>query len=100
MMQSVRYMSKSFLIFILVVISIAIFSDSVFASVYYLNPAQGNDGNPGTQASPWKTMLKVKTTVVAGDTVNILGGTYTPSQYKGESGIPLWRDTQSKGTAG
>ena len=99
MMQLVKYTSKSFLVFTLVVILVAIFSDSAFAAVYYLHPAQGNDGNPGTQASPWKTLYKVKTTVSAGDTVNILGGTYTQAQVAGEDGVPNWRHTQRLGTA-
>src|SRR5262249_17303372 len=100
MMRSIRYTSKSFLVFTLVVIFVAIFSNSVFAAVYYLNPAQGNDGNPGTQSSPWKTMYKVKTTVAAGDTVNIMGGTYTQTQIEPDGGVPNWTNAQSLGTAG
>jgi parallel beta helix pectate lyase-like protein len=71
------------------------------ATTYYLKPSTGNDANSGTSTgSPWKTMQKVKTTVTAGDTVNILGGTYTPSQYQGESGVPAWTESQSLGSAG
>jgi len=77
-----------------------LFSDSAFAAVYYLNPAQGNDANPGTSGSPWKTMRKVKTTVAAGDTVNIVGGTYTQSQVEPDAGTPAWTETHSHGTAG
>jgi hypothetical protein len=79
----------------------AIFSDSVFAFVYYLDPVNGKDGNSTSAAqnptTPWKTMAKVKSTVAAGDTVNIIGGTYTPSQYKGESGLPVWQEFHSHG---
>jgi len=77
----------------------AFFSDRALAAVYYLNPAKGNDANPGTQGSPWKTLSKVKTTVAAGDTVNIVGGTYTQAQVAGESGVPTWSHTHSLGTA-
>jgi hypothetical protein len=70
-------------------------------ATYYLNPATGNDINPGTSAGiPWKTIHKVKTTVGPGDIVNVLAGNYIPSQYQGEGGTPEWNDTQSKGTAG
>lgn len=72
----------------------------VSAAQYYLNPASGSDGNSGAINAPWKTMLKVRTTVAAGDIVYIRGGTYTPGQYKGETGTPQWKRTQSKGTAG
>src|SRR6266446_2519626 len=81
MMRVVRYTWRFFLVFTLVAVITALFSDSVFAATYYLNPASGNDENSGTQGSPWKTMQKVKTTVAAGDTVNVMGGTYTPAQY-------------------
>src|SRR5712691_937356 len=100
MIRSVRYTFRFFLAFTLVAILVAIFSDSVFAATYYLNPATGDDGNLGTQSSPWKTMAKVKTTVAAGDTVNILAGTYTPSQYQGEGGLPLWSESHSLGRPG
>ena len=70
------------------------------AATYYLDPARGSDSNAGTHTSPWQTMLKVKTTVSAGDTVNILGGTYTQAQVAGDGGVPNWYHTQSLGTDG
>ena len=49
----------------------------VFAAgaTYYV-ATTGLDSNPGTQASPWKTIQKAANTVVAGDTVYVRGGVY------------------------
>jgi len=43
---------------------------------YYVSPS-GIDSNPGTQAQPWRTLQKAANTLVAGETVKILPGTYT-----------------------
>jgi hypothetical protein len=43
--------------------------------VYYLSP-NGNDGNPGTQASPWRTFAYAVRRLVAGDTLVLLDGKY------------------------
>jgi hypothetical protein len=46
-------------------------------SSYYVSPS-GNDGNSGTEGSPWKTPEKLTTAgLVAGDIVYFRGGTYT-----------------------
>ncbi len=42
---------------------------------YYLSPT-GNDANPGSQSAPWRTIQKAANTVVAGDTVVLLNGSY------------------------
>jgi hypothetical protein len=51
-------------------------------AVYYV-ATSGSDSNPGTQASPWRTIQHAATSVKAGDTVNIRAGIYkeavTPS---------------------
>ncbi|MEW6369025.1 MAG: right-handed parallel beta-helix repeat-containing protein [Acidobacteriota bacterium] len=44
-------------------------------TVYYV-ATTGNDSNPGTLASPWRTIQKAADTMVAGDTVYIRAGTY------------------------
>jgi hypothetical protein len=44
-------------------------------SVYYVS-ATGNDGNPGTSASPWLTIQHAANTATAGATVNVMGGVY------------------------
>ncbi len=84
----------------LLLVFLCLLSQSVDAATYYLNPASGSDGAVGSLASPWKTLFKVKTTVVAGDTVNIIGGSYTQSQVQGEGGTPNWTQSQSRGSAG
>ncbi len=45
--------------------------------VYYVSP-NGNDSNPGTQISPFKTIYKGISTASNGDTVQVLSGTYYP----------------------
>ena len=50
----------------------------VSAATYYINPSSGNDANVGTSTSvPWKTVNKANGVLVAGDTVNLMTGTYT-----------------------
>lgn len=45
------------------------------AATYYV-ATSGNDANAGTQAAPWRTLQKAGNVAVAGDTVNVLPGTY------------------------
>lgn len=42
---------------------------------YYVSPS-GNDNNPGTSASPWKTLTKAGNAAQAGDTVIFKDGSY------------------------
>ncbi len=42
----------------------------------YFVSTTGNDSNPGTEASPWRTIQKAANTATAGSTVNIRGGVY------------------------
>lgn len=56
-------------------------TDSVTVTVmtgtqFYIDPATGNDGNPGTIGSPWATIDKANTTLTAGQTVWLRAGTY------------------------
>lgn len=56
----------------LCIVSMQLFliSESVFATNYYVDSKSGNDGNDGSQATPWKTIDRVNmATFVAGDTV-------------------------------
>ena len=53
----------------------------VFATTYYVDNTQGDasDSNAGTDPLvPWLTIGKCATTITAGDTCEILAGTYTP----------------------
>jgi hypothetical protein len=48
------------------------------ATTFYV-ATTGNDANPGTSTSPWKTIQHAANTVTAGATVDIRGGTYNES---------------------
>jgi parallel beta-helix repeat protein len=81
-------------------------------STYYVSPA-GNDGNPGTQQSPWLTLQHASDSVVAGDAVDVEAGTYAgfamgwnvpqsgtasaPITWNASSGVVI--DTPNKYTA-
>jgi PKD repeat protein len=45
------------------------------ATTYYVSPT-GSDSNPGTLASPWKTLAKAVSSVSSGDTVYLRAGTW------------------------
>jgi hypothetical protein len=47
----------------------------VEAATYYVSPG-GNDANPGTEAQPWGTFNRAWKTIVRGDTLVLLDGTY------------------------
>ncbi|MCC6723010.1 MAG: right-handed parallel beta-helix repeat-containing protein [Saprospiraceae bacterium] len=48
----------------------------VFGIDFYVSTT-GNDGNPGTQAQPWRTIQHAAENATVGSTVFILAGTYT-----------------------
>ncbi len=50
------------------------------ATVYYVDVSIGNDTYEGSEDYPWKTVQKAASTLIAGDTVFIKAGTYTPTQ--------------------
>jgi hypothetical protein len=51
----------------------------------------GNDNNPGTATSPWRTLQKAANTVVAGDTVMVAPGNYTGFDLRrdGTAALPI-----------
>ncbi|MCA9361368.1 metallophosphoesterase [Candidatus Kaiserbacteria bacterium] len=57
-------------------------------TTYYVdtNNVSASDSNPGTEASPWKTIHKAAATLTAGDTVYVKQGTYTGSVQPARSG--------------
>lgn len=59
---------------------------------YYVSTT-GSDSNSGTLTLPWKTVQKAATTMVAGDTAYVRGGTYSEYMIKfsnsGSSGSPI-----------
>jgi len=57
------------------------------AADYYVNGGGGNDANPGSSVSPWKTIQHAANAVNPGDTVNIAGGTYAETVTISRSGL-------------
>jgi len=55
-------------------------ANTIQATEYYVNSSTGNDTNVGSENQPWKTIQKAANTLVAGDTVYIMAGTYLPTQ--------------------
>jgi hypothetical protein len=45
-------------------------------NTYFVNGASGNDGNPGTEAAPWKTVEHATKRAKAGDQVVMAAGIY------------------------
>jgi Putative Ig domain/Protein of unknown function (DUF1565) len=54
-------------------------------STFYVSTS-GNDSNPGTLGSPWRTIQHAANSVAAGDTVDVLAGTYNESVTIAASG--------------
>ena len=50
-------------------------SATLVASAHYVSTS-GNDANPGTSTSPWRTIQHAANVTKAGDTVYVRGGTY------------------------
>ena len=75
-----------FLIFISAFVQVA------NATTYYVS-TNGSDSNPGTSGSPFLTLGKAETVVVAGDVVTVAAGTYTLAgltmSHSGSGGNPI-----------
>jgi hypothetical protein len=85
MRRIIFFLLSSFLLFTL-------FTKSAWAASTYYVSTTGSDTNPGTLALPWKTIQKAVNSVNAGDTINIMGGTYNESiqiQKTGTSSNPI-----------
>lgn len=60
-------------------------------TTYYVSP-NGNDASAGNQAEPWRTIQKAANTVLQGDTVIVLDGTYSERviiNRSGAAGAPI-----------
>jgi len=57
-------------------VSLLFMPTSALAYTYYV-AEYGNDGNPGTEAKPWRTVDKAADTMIAGDIVYVKEGTYS-----------------------
>ncbi len=60
-------------------------STGTVTNAFYVAPT-GDDSNPGTEASPWKTIQKASSTLTAGQTVYIRSGTYNEQVTPQNSG--------------
>jgi hypothetical protein len=54
----------------------------------YVDPARGNDTNPGSADAPWKTLAHAVRQLKAGDTLYLRGGTYHEKVSLTRSGTP------------
>ncbi len=74
-----------------VISALMVWTSGARAATYYVNPSTGNDSGSGSSSSPWRTINKAKTSVSAGDIVNLMPGnygsvTFTSSDRRGTSG--------------
>jgi hypothetical protein len=58
------------------------------AATNYVSPT-GNDSNPGTLASPWRTIQKAANTLAPGDTALVRGGIYSEAVTVNVSGSSI-----------
>jgi hypothetical protein len=68
---------KTAILVFIIICSLQLFVSKIDAATYYVSGTSGNDSNAGTLDQPWKTVQKANTTLRAGDTVFIRGGSYT-----------------------
>src|SRR5438046_1888803 len=59
---------------------------AVIGIAFYVSTT-GNDSNPGTILSPWRTIQHAANSVQAGDTVYVRGGMYNATVYISASGF-------------
>ena len=71
----------------LLTIALLLIASSAHATTYYVSP-DGHDGGPGTTLSPWRTLQHAASSVKAGDTVIVAGGTYRGPLVITRSGTP------------
>jgi len=91
-----RYPKKWICFYIITAIIFGLLCRCISGATYYIDAADGNDSNPGSSQSPWKTIARAYPTdsrdpkVNAGDTVYIRNGTYGTfnlGNYSGSSWI-------------
>jgi hypothetical protein len=102
---TVRFFIFSFLSFFYTTYGMAQTQQKMNARAYYIN-FSGNDGNTGTQKSPWKTIQKINSIRFnAGDTIlfkaeqTFEGTVFVDSSSQGFSNSPILISSYGKGTA-
>lgn len=71
---------------------------SAHAATYYVSVNGGSDSNPGTEAAPFKTLVKASKTMSGGDTVYIRAGIYNEGMTHnfGNNGLFVFKNGTSK----
>ena len=77
---------KRFNMILNIAIIIVLMCSASWADTYYIDNADGNDNNSGSQSTPWKTIGKANSALQAGDTVYIAKGTYKETIRPSRSG--------------
>ncbi len=85
--KTFTFYSLIFCLFFSIIGIVYVFTPPVFAtgSTYYISPT-GSDTNPGTHDQPWKTISKASTSLIPGDSVILLPGTYLEKLISLKSG--------------
>lgn len=78
--MNIKQLNCNVTIPIFIIFALLIGATPSWAKDYYVDAINGNDGNPGTLSQPWKTIGEANSTLKAGDTVFIRGGTYAGQQ--------------------
>lgn len=64
------------------------FVDARLEQTTFFVATTGSDGNPGTQAQPFRTLTKGVSVLTPGATLYVTGGTYAEALTSGSGGIP------------
>jgi len=72
-------------------LSLWLFLAPLAGAADYFVATDGNDGNPGSESQPWKTLQHAADTVGPGDTVSVHGGNYAGAylETSGTSSQPI-----------
>lgn len=68
--------AKRMTVSVLIILAILVVCPSVWAATYYVSGIKGDNLNPGTLEKPWKTIAKANSSLLPGDTVFVMQGTY------------------------
>ncbi len=72
--------------------ALLLLSGSSLAATYYIDAATGNDANPGTATSPWRTAGHALTAATRGSTIYMSSGNYGSLTLTSNNGRASWAD--------